>query len=92
MNKIEQLHLDAIKDEEADCMTQDGDYIRFVENHNYYDVAIESTKITEQIAIEFMDWCRDNTVVDAAPKPYHRKLQIRMTTKELFQEFLKTKQ
>lgn len=73
MNKIEQMHLDAmiIKDLQA---------------------ASKSAEITEQIAIEFMDWCRDNTVVDAAPKPYHRKLQIRMTTKELFQEFLKTKQ
>ena len=86
MNKIEQLHLDAIKYEEASCMTQDGDYIQFVENHNYYDVAVKSAEITEQIAIEFVQWLDYN----AQQREYY-PMRI-MTTKELFQEFIKTKQ
>jgi hypothetical protein len=83
MNKIEQMHLDAIKYEEASCMTQDGDYIQFVENHNYYDVAVKSAEITEQIAIEFVQWYenRDKSIDENM-----------LTWEDYYREFLKTKQ
>lgn len=82
MNKIEQLHLDTI-----------DEFVEYNEWVAKTDIAASKcAEVTEQIAVEFMEWCRDNTVIDGAPKPYHRKLLIRMTTKELFQEFLKSKQ
>lgn len=52
---------------------------------------MKNNTTTEQIVIEFVDWLKVNTVIDVNPKPYHIKLQLRMTTKELYQEFLKTK-
>lgn len=80
------MHLDAIKYEEADCMTQDGDYIQFVENHNYYDVAVKSAEVTEQIAVEFAEWLIKELVLSS-----HGKF-LSYTSKELFQEFLKQRQ
>ncbi len=85
MKYLEKLHLDAIKYEEISCMTQDGEYIEFVENSNYYDVAVKSSEITEQIAIEFNEWQRDLVFSK------NSQWLVDKTDKELFQEFLKTK-
>ena len=94
MTHIEQLHLDAIKYEEVSCMTQDGEYIEFVENSNYYDVAVKSAEITEQIAIEFGKWISDNCYEDFDLKDkmfYSYEGEWFYNIKDLFEEFLKTK-
>jgi len=67
MNKIDQMHLDAmiIKDLQA---------------------ASKSAEITEQIAIEFWAWMRENDTPDNAEQYGN------YTDKDMFQEFLKTKQ
>ena len=76
MNKIEQMHLDAI------------DFHTTV----YHDVpndvdalkaAVISAEITEQIAIEFIEWIRKNCT---------EKYMSQHSWETIFQEFLKTKQ
>lgn len=92
MNKIEQMHLDAIKYEEVDCMTQDGEHIKFVENDSYYDVAVKSAEITSQIAVEFAVWLNKTDDIAAKTKHIDFTKSDEEVAKDLFQEFLKTKQ
>ena len=84
MNKIEQLHLDAI---------QNDNHIRkqlcvndFGTSDLEKTVASKSAEITEQIAIEFWAWMRENDTSDNAEQYGN------YTDKDIFQEFLKTKQ
>lgn len=48
--------------------------------------AVRSAEITEQIAIEFWAWMRENDTPDNAEQ------YSNYTDKDMFQEFLKTKQ
>jgi len=82
MNKIEQMHLDKIQEEYLDSFDEGG--------HNEMDcekAASEAAEITEQIAIEFAEWLIKELVF----LYFHGKF-LSATPKELFQEFLKTKQ
>lgn len=87
MTHIKKLHLDTIKYEEQSCITQDGDCIKFVDSSAYYDVAYRSAQITEDIAVEFGEFCRQ---LSKNNKDILRQ-NPDITTRELFQEFLKTK-
>lgn len=87
MNKLEQLHLVAIRSSIG------GNYLKQYEET---DVASKSAEITQQISAEFAEWC--------ANSHFHyyyngddwcwgnSHTQQYLSTKELFQEFLKTKQ
>ena len=87
MNKLEQLHLGAIRS------GMSGNYLKQYEET---DVASKSAEITQQISAEFAEWC--------ANSHFHyyyngddwcwgnSHTQQYLSTKELFQEFLKTKQ
>lgn len=101
MNKIEQMHLDAIQLEQSSDITQHGSIIEFVSSDNYYDLAVKSAEITEQIAIEFAEWIYNSgymwnwrfKVYTLSMIPSEKEAKITgKSTKELFQEFLKTKQ
>ena len=81
MNKVEQLHLDAIKWEESSDIAQNGAYVEFVANDDYYDLAVKSAEITQQIAVEFADF-----YVSYCNK--HGQTH----SEEVFEEYLKTKQ
>ena len=87
MNKLEQLHLDAIAQADYDPEDKVPNYVGF---------ASKSAEITEQIAIEFSLWQQSGDCLyvlndeDEWWNPYDDK--ERLTTKDLFQEFLKTKQ
>ena len=50
-----------------------------------YNKSQETHPFSEEDMIEFLDWIRDNTVFDAAPTPYYRKSQERLSQKELLQ-------
>ena len=91
MNKIEQMHLNAIESvvyHDIDSRT----------------VASKSAEITEQIAIEFAQWIGTNKIGGMLFTHSHddvwesgywnpdKRDYDPWTTKELFQEFLKTKQ
>ena len=93
MNKIEQMHLDAI------------DFNTIVHHDVPNDVdsikaASKSAEVTEQIAIEFAEWCnkpnledlRQGNVVYVPSGNFYWHNHKKYTPKELFQEFLKTKQ
>lgn len=89
MNKIEQLHRQAI---ESEVYVDESDYdVLFVANTD--KAAIKSAKITSQIACEFAEWIA-YTKKHGGVKPLQEALiQYKIkTTEELFQEFLKTKQ
>jgi len=75
MNKIAELHLEAFTHTE---------YNPEDKVPNYVGIAKASAEITEQIAVEFCQWLDYN----AQQREYY-PMRI-MTTKELFQEFLKT--
>jgi len=79
MNKIVQLHLDAIEESKDYCVVGVWKVIDDV-------AASKSAEITEQIAIEFAEWLIKELVLSS-----HGKF-LSYTPKELFQEFLKTKQ
>ena len=81
MNKIEQMHLDTmiVKDLQS---------------------AVRSAEITEQFAIEFAEWCnapnledlRQGNVVYVPSGNFYWHKHNKYTLKELFQQFLKTKE
>ena len=50
-----------------------------------YNKSQETHPFSEEDMIEFLNWIRDNTVFDSAPKPYHRKTQTRLSQEELLQ-------
>lgn len=76
MTKIEKLHLDAINSPTAFVNT---DLIKEL-------AASKSAQITEDIAIEFWVWMKHNDIPENAEK------YANFTDKDMFQEFLKTKQ
>jgi len=81
MNKIEQMHLDCISEVYLDSFDEGG--------HTEMDcekAASKSAEITEKIAIEFWAWMRENDTPDNAEQYGN------YTDKDMFQEFLKTKQ
>ena len=89
MNKIEQMHLDAT------------DFNTIVHHDVPNDVdsikaASKSAEITEQIAIEFAEWIGSNYFTQNDNEKWCSELLYysgcSYSTKELFQEFLKTKQ
>lgn len=90
MNNLEQLHLDIIKEEYLDSFDEGG--------HTEMDcekAASKSAEITEQIAIEFAEWLtRGDSPYTAMYGGNERWLtdDAEFTNKELFYEFLKTKQ
>lgn len=74
MNKLEQLHLDAIENN--------------IELNSLGYLAKILAEITEQIAIEFTRWLLEQEIVSInSDKKY-----LIPSYKDLFQEFLKTKQ
>ena len=50
-----------------------------------YNKSQATHPFSEEDMIEFLNWIRDNTVFDSAPKPYHRKTQTRLSQEELLQ-------
>ena len=58
--------------------------------------AMESEKVTEQVAIDFADWLAQNYFEQNQSEKWTSELIVFSgciyTTKELFQEFIKTKQ
>jgi len=89
MNKIEQMHLDAIENN----ICSESNYSKILGRQ---ETASKSAEITQQISAEFAEWC--------ANSHFHyyyngddwcwgnSHTQQYLSTKELFQEFLKTKQ
>ena len=77
MNKLEQMHLDTM-------IVKD------------FQSAVISAEITEQIAIEFAGWIGSNYFTQNDNEKWCSELLhysgCSYSTKELFQEFLKTKQ
>ncbi len=81
MNKIEQMHYSSISKEYLNSFDEGG--------HTEMDcekAASKSAEITEQIAVEFSEWQQSLLFSE------NSEWLIDKTTKELFQEFLKTKQ
>ena len=91
MNKLAELHLDGFT--QAEYSPED-------KVPNYVGFAKESAIITEQVAIEFAEWCnkpssedlRQGNVVYVPSGNFYWHKHEKYTPKELFQEFLKTKQ
>ena len=81
MNKLETLHLDAITQADFDPEDKAPNYVGF---------ASKSSEVTEQIAIEFAEWCAKNAQFYNNDNWFSNFNDCK--TKDLFQEFLKTKQ
>ena len=87
MNKLEQLHFEAIT--EAEFSNYSG------HSEGQEVAAIKSAEITEQIAVEFAEWMADNRVSLSAKRRDSEQFFYQgkeINSKEVFQEFLKTKQ
>lgn len=99
MNKIEQLHLNAIEKNNWGETEYQG--LHTFENSKSFTeinaeiVASKSAEITEQIAIEFQQWVEDDCFKVIGTTKYRigtlDKSSIEYSIEELFQEFLKTK-
>ena len=93
MEHIEQLHLDAITSEVyiiQECGTDGQDQIEDIDK-----AAAKSAEITENIAIEFAQWIKTYCIVDwdvADRRVYIFDNKFFYGEKELFQEYLKTKE
>lgn len=91
MNKIEQLHLDAIEDSYHTVYVNMNE----VEEVNNNLAASKSAEITKQIAIEFQQWVEDDCFKVIGTTKYRigtlDKSSIEYSIEELFQEFLTTK-
>ena len=61
MHNLEKSHLDVIKFEQETDVNSEGIYKEFVESSNYYNVAVESSKITKIFSIEFAKFCLEKT-------------------------------
>lgn len=94
MNKIEKMHLDAINSKEShDTYIYVGN--KSVDEFSTYNAATESAKVTEQVSIEFAEWLElFGWNFNASKNCWWniKDIDYFPTTKELFQEFLKTKQ
>jgi HD-like signal output (HDOD) protein len=89
MNKIEQLHLEVIKNQ-YDLELYES--IEFIQDESK-ETASKSAEITEQIAIEFAEWLNKNASRNAQGAwEYFGNRFYEKTSKELYEEFLKTKQ
>lgn len=84
MNKIEKLHLDAIKNCKNEVAFNVFGTMIYIVDENL--APTEASKVTEQIAIEFAEWLIKELILSSHGK------YLSHTPKELFQEFLKTKQ
>ena len=82
MNKIEQMHLDAI---ESEVYVDESDYdVLFVANTN--KAAIKSAEITQEIAVEFAEWIADSKLHGYSKQLYEAMIRHKVsTTKELLQ-------
>jgi hypothetical protein len=85
MNKLEQLHLEAIKMNTYPDSLWGDNYVAGVDA-----AASKSAEITGQIACEFAEWLGLNTIQTDNYLFQHNGIE--KTIEELFQEFLKTKQ
>lgn len=83
MNKIEQLHLDGIETN----ISSESNYAKILGKQ---EAASKSADITEDIAVEFAEWVIKHLVNNIETGNYMSNEP--KTTKELFQEFIKTKQ
>lgn len=86
MNKIEQLHSDAIKQS-----------IQWVDwnlaDRQINETASKSAEITEQIAIEFLKWSYlSEEAQEYKGNLVFSEIDVDKMAKELFQKFIKTKQ
>jgi hypothetical protein len=95
MTHIEQLHLDVIEKSEVNINPSESDNMWVTDKKS---AAAKSAEITENIAIKFVEWL---TKIEAYPciNRQHNGLWVmhpqdpkNYTPKELFQEYLKTKQ
>jgi hypothetical protein len=89
LKTLQELHLEAIKNDTGlytaySVKNKEG---KFTSVCSIKQAASKSAEITEQIAIEFGGWVRSNPYV----WDYPDKLNDKRTTKELFQDFLKTR-
>ena len=88
-NTLELLHLDAIKRTTKDTLYKVQDSIE-------YPLCYTHAGVTAQIAIEFAEWLGDNYFEKNQSEKWTSELLVFSgyiySTKELFQEFLKTKQ
>lgn len=80
MNKIEQLHLEAIQNSNSESY-----YPEYMVYFSEETAASKSAEITEQIAIEFAEWLIKELILSSHGK------YLSHTPKELFQEFVKNK-
>lgn len=83
MNKIEQMHFDAIKD--CKNVVAINLFVSMVYQVDEILAVTEASKVTEQIAIEFAEWLIKELILSSHGK------YLSHTPQELFQEFLKTK-
>ena len=74
------MHFDAILWEEVGEITQNGDFIKCVEEKDYSSVAIKSAQITKQIALEFVKWCNERT---------KEEVEDWLTLEDYYKEFIK---
>ena len=103
MNKVEQMHLDAIKDSyHTYRLDEEDDSIvdtLFLENK----AASKSAEITEKIVVDFFGWCLKKYRYGYQAKKWSLEWKWVLdyenapegslfTTQQLFKEFLKTKQ
>lgn len=79
-NKLIDLHLNAIEESKEELAFDLGMSV------NEELAASKSAQITEDIAIEFWVWMKHNDIPENAEK------YANFTDKDMFQEFLKTKQ
>lgn len=94
MNKIEKMHLDAIKNcKNVVAFNIFGTMIYTVDENL---APTEASKLTEQVSIEFAGWLGQNYFEQNQSEKWTSKLLVFSgciySTSELFQQFLKTKQ
>lgn len=88
MTYIEKLHLEAIDNN----ICSESNYSRILGKN---EAASKSAEITENIAIEFAEWASKYDWVFMADRNYWVNDDSRLhpkTTKQLFQEYLKSKE
>lgn len=91
MNKLEELHLDVIENDNIKCTDLTCSMTGSTDTY-----ATKSAEITEQIAIEFAEWLtREDSpyavLYGGSPERWGGESED-FTTKQLFQEFLKQRQ
>jgi hypothetical protein len=88
MTHIEQLHLEAITSEVYIITEYGQDQIADADK-----AAIKSAEVTENIACEFAEWINNRGYTLVANSFFKSLIDLNgKSTKELFQEYLKTKE